>query len=581
MKRFIKPKWLSIPIAAILIVALLLVVLPPRVSVTGSNGLVSIALAKDTLPIGEVVEMRTANSKTHYLGSGSYSLDSSIEVVHYREAPSNELEQWKDIDTTISKEGTVSTAPYDLEVHLTGLPGFHYTSKDSGEFDIRLREARVDSSSLVAVAPSVSKPVVKGNQVIWYDLYPDVDIIVTANNSGVTLQRLIKSPTAPLEYDVDIQVVEEGVAQLLNLKTATDANGQDIRMDERAIDGGRTETLVLEVIGEEQKPITYPILDATEINEYVSDGADDGYITRNLDYFHPTKTTLRVGVFSLGSNTLDAWYRFEGITIPQTSEVSTAYIETYEYNSQGAASTRIYAEDTNNPAAPTSRVDYLSKVTTTNSVEWDGDPGGAGFHQSPSIVSVIQELVTSYDYSNEAIQILHKADDLGGSYYQYFRTYDHSSDEGAKIHIEYEGGGEPDITNSPDTWNIGHVQANDIRYFSADNTQDDDYALITNTGGVAVDVQIQGLDIEGGSYDWTLGSSAGDQTYSLYANSEASPTVYDIEVKKADYSYLCEDLAVDGTYNWSMKFTAPTALNPADDGLQKSTTITLVAIAAD
>jgi len=144
-----------------------------------------------------------------------------------------------------------------------------------------------------------------------------------------------------------------------------------------------------------------------------------------------------------------------------------------------------------------------------------------------------------------------------------------------------EGGGEPDITNTQATWNIGHVQANDIRYFSADNTQDDDYALITNTGGVAVDVQIQGLDIEGGSYDWTLGSSAGDQTYSLYANSEASPTVYDIEVKKADYSYLCEDLAVEGTYNWSMKFTAPTALNPADDGLQKSTTITLVAIAAD
>jgi len=149
--------------------------------------------------------------------------------------------------------------------------------------------------------------------------------------------------------------------------------------------------------------------------------------------------------------------------------------------------------------------------------------------------------------------------------------------------VGYATGGpppEPEITNTQATWNIGHVQAGNVKYFSANGEQDDDYSTITNTGSVAVDVAIQGLDIEGGAYDWVLGTTAGDQTYSLYANSEGTPTVYDVEVKKSSYNYLCEDLAVSGTYDWSMKFTAPTAFDPDDDCSQKSSTITLVATEA-
>ena len=133
------------------------------------------------------------------------------------------------------------------------------------------------------------------------------------------------------------------------------------------------------------------------------------------------------------------------------------------------------------------------------------------------------------------------------------------------------------ITNTQATWAIGTVATDAVVYFSATGSQDDDYSQIENTGSVAVDVEIQGTDIEGGDYDWTLAAAAGSETYSLYANSESTPTVYDIEVKSSSYNDLTTNLAASGTYDWSMKFTAPSAFNAADDGNQKTATVTLVA----
>lgn len=133
------------------------------------------------------------------------------------------------------------------------------------------------------------------------------------------------------------------------------------------------------------------------------------------------------------------------------------------------------------------------------------------------------------------------------------------------------------VTNTQSSWGIGTVALDAVVYFSADGNQDDDYSQIENTGSVAIDVEIQGTDIEGGDYDWTLATAAGSEQYSLYANDDGTPTVYDIEVKSSAYADLKGNLAVNATADWSMKFTAPTAFNAADDGNEKSATVTLVA----
>ena len=133
------------------------------------------------------------------------------------------------------------------------------------------------------------------------------------------------------------------------------------------------------------------------------------------------------------------------------------------------------------------------------------------------------------------------------------------------------------ITNSQNTWAMGTIAENSIIYFSANNLEDDNYSMVTNTSNVAVDIEIQGVTIEGGAYDWTLAAVSDNQTYQLYANSGNATATYDIEVKSAAYNDLIANLAVDSVYFWSCNFTAPTAFHPDDDGIQKSGTITLVA----
>ena len=93
------------------------------------------------------------------------------------------------------------------------------------------------------------------------------------------------------------------------------------------------------------------------------------------------------------------------------------------------------------------------------------------------------------------------------------------------------------ITNTQSAWAIGNVATTATVYFSATGAQDDNYSQIENTGSVAVD----------------------------------------IEIKSSSYNHITTNLAADGTVDWSMKFTAPTAFNANDDGAEKTATVTLVA----
>ena len=139
------------------------------------------------------------------------------------------------------------------------------------------------------------------------------------------------------------------------------------------------------------------------------------------------------------------------------------------------------------------------------------------------------------------------------------------------------------ITNDKDSWELGTITEGQILYFSNDNAQDNDWSTITNTSNVYVDVELRGTDIVpvDPAYTWTLASENTTETYCLYANRLATPTVYDVEVKSAaTYNFVtavATGLAPLATNEWSMKFTAPTAFNVLDDGLEKESVLTLVA----
>lgn len=132
------------------------------------------------------------------------------------------------------------------------------------------------------------------------------------------------------------------------------------------------------------------------------------------------------------------------------------------------------------------------------------------------------------------------------------------------------------ITNTQANWALGVVTEDAVVYYSATGAQNDTYAQVENTGTLAVDVELQGTDFDGATHDWTLAAAAGSEIYSLHANSEGTPTVYDVEVKSSVYGDLTTNLAVSGTWDWSMKFVAPSAFNAGEPDGEKDATVTLV-----
>lgn len=130
------------------------------------------------------------------------------------------------------------------------------------------------------------------------------------------------------------------------------------------------------------------------------------------------------------------------------------------------------------------------------------------------------------------------------------------------------------MTNTQANFAVGVVEAGDsaVKWGTSDT-----YSIAENTGSVSIDIELQGTDIEGGLYDWILSASAGDKNYMLKANTVGAPTVYSIEIKSSAYTDLTTSLGAGSTYNWSMEFTPPTIFDPADDGAEKSSTLTLVA----
>ena len=130
------------------------------------------------------------------------------------------------------------------------------------------------------------------------------------------------------------------------------------------------------------------------------------------------------------------------------------------------------------------------------------------------------------------------------------------------------------ITSTPDSYDFGTLEVNTTAVTGLD------YFTITNTGGVAVDITIQGTDLEGGTATWTLNDAAtpGENTCGLKAGLEGGD--YTVIVKKsATYNTLKSNLAVSATQKWGMKIWMPTSVTDYD-GQTMTGTVTLVASAA-
>lgn len=134
--------------------------------------------------------------------------------------------------------------------------------------------------------------------------------------------------------------------------------------------------------------------------------------------------------------------RWTGITIPAGAKITSAYVSFRFCDYSGTPpECTLYFEDAANPSAISSESDGDDRVKTTANISVTGPTSGEWWNTG-SIVSIIQELVDSYDYSSGAAMqmIIVGVESFDASHQS---AYEGSSPTGLwapKLHIEYASG---------------------------------------------------------------------------------------------------------------------------------------------
>ena len=170
----------------------------------------------------------------------------------------------------------------------------------------------------------------------------------------------------------------------------------------------------------------------------VSTPKDDGYWTTAA--FSYGGVGLALG--GLSGYPIKVFCRWTGITIPAGAKITSAYVSFRFYNYSGTPpECTLHFEDAANPSAISSESDGDDRVKTTANISVTGPTSGEWWNTG-SIVSIIQELVDSYDYSSgAAMQMI--IDGVASYNSSQQSAYEDGDPEGLwapKLHIEYASG---------------------------------------------------------------------------------------------------------------------------------------------
>lgn len=131
-------------------------------------------------------------------------------------------------------------------------------------------------------------------------------------------------------------------------------------------------------------------------NRVLASGDDGNWSSQGTVFYSTTGTGPTLGDFDATTLARCIWLRFDGVNIPQGSAINSAYLDLLPKGINGAIpGIRAYGVAQDNAAAPTSRTDIDGRPLTTASVTWTpGTWTGGTWQSSPSIVSIIQEIIS-------------------------------------------------------------------------------------------------------------------------------------------------------------------------------------------
>ena len=512
-----------------------------------ASGVVSIDVSRALLPApgDELTAERTETAKKYSMGGNSFAVDAYVGPIHYKDNYADSSGPWKDIDLAFDN-GRITKAPYNLSVNTNDM-SFAVADKKTGQ-TASVKLTRVGGT--VAKDMAASNVTISVGRIQWDNVTSDLDLAISAYNSRVSFDWVVKSEDAP--HEVEFEIHDGGLpVQYRGL----DADGKAVEV--LSTKAGDRVTERIEKGGKYPKTIN-PTIDLSIASSY-----DDGCV--NGSGYYPADSETGVGNES--SFPLNSWYRFTGLTIPLGATItSNSYLRLFAVMGYVPVSSRLFFDDQLSPSYPGSAADYESRAATTSYTDWQISTWGMmTWRNSPSLQSALQELVTSYGQLT-TVQVLHKDNGSSGDHRVYAMSYDVGGFS-PRLHVEYTWS---TLSNTPSSHNFGAVgpgsaMSTGLNYFT-----------VTNNSGSAVNITIGGTDITGGT-TWTLSDTAtpGIATAGMKAGLDGG--AYNIIVKKtAPFNILKASLASSASQAWGLQLLAPT--NYTDD-TQKAGTVTLTATA--
>ena len=201
----------------------------------------------------------------------------------------------------------------------------------------------------------------------------------------------------------------------------------------------------------------YPIFIDTIVDEQVGASSDDAWVY-NPNGWNLTSTGQRFGRYSASYYSYQGPLRFTTVDIPQGATINVAYLtlKSSDIYSGTTCNAEIEGEAADNAATFSTRANYDGRVRTTASVPWSnvGAWANSTWYNTPSIISVIQEIVNRSGWvaNNALVVFIGDWDNTSSDgAYRGFYSYDGSTTDAPKLHVEYTAGG--GTTPKKNIWN--------------------------------------------------------------------------------------------------------------------------------
>lgn len=176
----------------------------------------------------------------------------------------------------------------------------------------------------------------------------------------------------------------------------------------------------------------------TTLDLQIASGANDADERDDNTSFSSSRTSIICDSNTTISSRINGGMRFQNLTIPPGSTINVAYCSIRATNtSSDDPNVDIFAEAADNPADFSTTADVTGRTRSTANVQWTATGIGTGEVNSPSIVTVIQEIINRGGWAsgNALVVFFDGRSDANATFRM--TSYDGTPANSPKLHIEY------------------------------------------------------------------------------------------------------------------------------------------------